>query len=182
MSAAQGEHARLFLAAMQDAHKAWAQTPMLARVQASQARHVCATLAGSDALAIAELIGDMAGPAVASYSVRTNMDADKVRRLSALVMQMLVPACIQKRELGAPGITVTERALTVCQALRTRLLCWIDSGSCDGAPALSQVDELIGHRAEIRLGLVAPAAPVLAHCEIVARAIAEGYPFMSGRR
>jgi len=180
MTVSHGEHAQAFLAAMRDAHKAWAGTPMLARVLDSQAQHVCSTLARADAPAVAEMLSEMAGPSIASYAVRTNLDGDKVMQLSALVAQMIAPACVAQREQCLPEASLSERAIVVCVALRMRLLCWIDTGECGDVPPLAQVNELIGRSAAIRLCLVAATAPVLVHCEIVARAISQGYPFSRG--
>ncbi len=174
-----GEHARAFLAAARDSHKAWAQTSMLARVRESRAHQVCSTLARADAAAVAKMISDMAGPAISSFALHSGVDTNAAMRLSELVMQMLTPACVRERD-RLPQDSDSERALTVCMAMRERLLNWIDSGSCDDAAQLGQLDELIGHNAAIRLSLTATAAPVLAHCEFVARAVAQEYPFMKG--
>lgn len=173
-----GAHAALFLAAMRDAHKAWTHTAMLARVSDSLARQVCDTLAQADAARVAGLVVDMAGPALASYQVHTRagaaLDAEKAMQLSSLVVRMFAQACVASaRALAAPG----TQALAMCEAMRCSIVRWIDAGACLGSRDLEQVDELIGHDAAIRLGLVAAFAPALAHCEIVARASAQGYPF-----
>lgn len=179
MSEPSSEHSRMFLAAKRDAHKAWAQTPMLARVNDAQARRVCSTLAYSEAPALADLISDMAGPAVASYALRTSLDADKAQRLSALVMQMFAPACVRQRDRASASTDLSARALAACQAMSAHMIDWIDSGRSPDEPQLDQVDALIGRSPAIRLSLVATAAPVLAHCEVVTRALAQGYPFAS---
>jgi hypothetical protein len=166
----------LFLLAMKEAHKAWAHTPMLARVLDSQARTVCDTLALESGMAIAEMLSDMAGPAITSYSVRSSLDADKAQQLSSLVLQMCMPSCVVRRDQGG-ATSHTARALALCEASVACLVAWIETGRSQGAPQLNEVDALIGGEAAIRLSLVATAAPVLAHCEIVVRALEEGYPF-----
>jgi hypothetical protein len=169
-----------FLGAMRDAHKAWAGTSMLARVRESRAQHVCTTLAHSDAPEVADLISDMAGPSIATYAMTANIDGEKVMRLSALVTQMLLAPCVQQRDRCSAELSAGERAIALCNALRERLLAWIEAGGGQDAPGLEQVDELIGRAGPVRLGLVAALAPALVHCEIVARAIREGYPFARG--
>ncbi len=173
---ASGEHAELFLAAMREAHKAWAQTPMLARISQARARQVCSTLAQADAATVAAMIGDMAGPALASYAVRTTMDADKAMRLGLLLTQMFAAACVPQRD-QTDATDTNARALALCEAMRARIVQWIDSGTCSASAELERIDALIGHEAAIRLGLLASLAPALAHCDIVARALAQGYPF-----
>ena len=175
------EQVELFDMAVRQAEMAWTGTSMLARTQQSKADMLVQLYANATDKDIAATLADMAGPSFASVSMTGGADAQRASELAASILEMALEKVVDDRvgaragHAGAQGdlasaLYAIEQHLTVVRA-------WVEDGAHPAAPDLQKVNTLIGGRAATRLSLVAPAAPALAICGLVIRAVQSGYPF-----
>lgn len=168
--------AHAFDMAARETISAWSKTSLLSMTRAVHVERMEQVLSGARAADVAEFLADLAGPSFAAYAMKSGMDADKVAKMSRIVMGLLCN--------GLPPATDLKQRADLLLTLHRRCKQWIELGALPAdqmgvhaADALSKISSVTGRSPAVRLALIAPFAPAVAVCGVVLRARHAQYPF-----